>query len=102
MAENTMNTAKQIACSYCGEPTTTSKRITADRKIYCGKLCAVAGLIQDTDEEDGIDRDTGVDALKILVEESLADGPVPVRIPIKVRQCDIDAALASLPNGREL
>ena len=93
---NAMKTAKQIACAYCGEPTTANKRTTADHKIYCGRLCAALGLIQDTDDEDGIDQDTGVEALTTLVEQSFLDGPV--RIPKKVRECDIDAALRSLPD----
>ena len=93
---NAMKTAKQIACTYCAEPTTASKRITADHKIYCGRLCAALGLIRETDDEDGIDQDTGVEALTTLVEQSFLDGPV--RIPKKVRECDIDAALRSLPD----
>ena len=51
-------------------------------------------LIQDTDDEDGIDRDTGIDALIALVEQSFLEGPA--RIPKKVRERDIDAALHSL------
>jgi hypothetical protein len=84
-----------IACAYCGEPTKSSQRITADRKLYCGKLCAALGLIRDTDDEDGIDQEIGVELLTALVEESFLDGPV--RIPKKVRDCDVDAALRSLP-----
>jgi hypothetical protein len=88
-------TAKQIGCAYCGDPTMTDKRTIADHKIYCGRLCAALGMIRDTDDDDGIDRDTGIDALIALVEESFLAGPV--RIPKKVRECDIDAALRSLP-----
>ncbi len=85
-----------INCAYCEDATTIGKRITADSKIYCGKLCAALGLIQSTDVEDGIDPETGVDALKQLVEDSFLDGPV--RIPKKVRDRDIGAALSSLPD----
>jgi hypothetical protein len=80
-----------ITYAYCEQPTTISKRITADRKIYCGKLCAALGLIRDTHDEDGIDQVTGVDTLKQLVEDSFLEGPV--RIPTKVRDRDTDAAL---------
>jgi hypothetical protein len=94
---NAMKTAEQIACAYCGEPTTANKRTTADHKIYCGRLCAALGLIQDTYDEDGIDQDTGVEALTTLVEQCFLEGPV--RIPKKVRERDIDAALrAHLPD----
>jgi hypothetical protein len=80
-----------ITCAHCLQPTAISKRITADRKIYCRKLCAVLGLIRDTHDEDGIDQDTGVDALKQMVEDSFLEGPV--RIPTKVRERDTEAAL---------
>ena len=95
---NAMKTAKQIACAYCGEPTRSSQRITADHKLYCGKLCAALGLIRNTDDEDGIDGDTGVDALQQLVADCLLDGPRI--IPTKVRDCDVDAALDSLSSDR--
>jgi hypothetical protein len=93
--ENATAKSNMFTCNYCGEPTTANKRTTADHKIYCGRLCAALGLIQDTDDEDGIDQDTGVEALTTLVEQSFLDGPV--RVPKKVRECDIGAALRSLP-----
>jgi hypothetical protein len=86
-----------ITCAYCEQPTTISRRITADRKIYCGKLCAALGLIRDTDDEDGIDEVTGIDALATLVQQSFLEGPV--LIPRKVRDRDTEAALDSLWQG---
>ena len=35
---------RQIACAYCGEPTTVEKRTAADHKIYCGRMCAAVGF----------------------------------------------------------
>jgi len=55
-------------------------------------------LIRDTHDEDGIDGDTGVDALQQLVADCLLDGPRI--IPTKVRDCDVDAALDSLSSDR--
>jgi hypothetical protein len=83
-----------IACTYCGEPAAPRKRIVADGKPYCKKLCAALGLIRDTNDEDGIDCDTGVDALMELVEDAFLDGPL--RIPCKVRERDLELAIRSL------
>lgn len=95
LTSSAQTTITCLACAYCKEPTTVNKRVTADRKVYCGKLCGALGLIRDTHDQDVIDQVTGVEALTTLVEESLFD--VPVRIPKKVRGCDIAAALDSLP-----
>jgi len=75
-----------IACAYCEEPTIASKRITADRKIFCGKLCAALALILAVHEEDGIDGNVGIDFFGDLVKDVLYEGPRPV--PRKVRYDD--------------
>jgi len=90
-------TPQQIACANCGEPTIAKKRILADHKIYCTKLCAGLGLIQTAYDEDGIDPDMAIDTLSTLVQRSLSEDPVP--IPTRVRDCDSEAALELLNAG---
>jgi hypothetical protein len=90
----------QISCAYCGQPTTASKRITADRNVYCEKLCAALGLMQIVYDEDGIDPDTGIEALTMLVEATLGGNtPEVMPIPTRVRDCDSEAALELLDAG---
>ena|SRR5438477_9921116 len=89
-----------IDCAYCGQPTTASKRITADRKVYCEKLCAALGLMQTVYDDDGIDPDTGIEALMLLVEGALSGNtPEEMPIPTRVRDCDSEAALKLLDAG---
>lgn len=85
------------ACAYCQESTNADKRIIADRRIYCGNLCAALGLIQRANEQDGIDSPTGIDAIQQLVAQSLTDGPVST--PKRVRDRDAEAALEYWPDS---
>jgi hypothetical protein len=90
----------QIDCAHCGQPTTAGKRITVDRNVYCKKLCAAPGLFQSAWDEDGIDPDTGIDALTTLVEAALSGNPPEeMPIPTRVRDCDSEAALELLHSG---
>jgi hypothetical protein len=86
-----------IACAYCGQPTTAGKRYG---NVYCEKLCAALGLFQSAWDEDGIDPDTGIDALTTLVEAALSGNtPEEMPIPTRVRDCDSEAALELLDAG---
>ncbi len=87
----------QIDCAYCGQPTMAVKRYS---NVYCKKLCAALGLFQSAWDEDGIDPDTGIEALTTLVEAALSGntaGEMP--IPTRVRDCDSEAALELLHSG---
>jgi hypothetical protein len=75
------------SCTYCSRPIT--KRIIADRKPYCGKICAALGLISAVDKDDEI-TDVGIDAVLQLVEGVFYEGPTLV--PIKVRDQDGERA----------
>jgi endogenous inhibitor of DNA gyrase (YacG/DUF329 family) len=75
-------------CNHCQRPIT--KRVIADRKPYCGRLCAVLGLIAAVDRKDEIDDSAGIDAILQLVESVFYEGPT--LIPVKVRDRDAESA----------
>jgi len=81
---------KPSTCAYCDRPLT--KRVVADEKPYCNRLCAAFGLIRETIETDGV-YDVA-DALAVGMER-LTAGEKP--LPVRVRDCDMDQALATLP-----
>jgi len=75
-------------CSRCQRPIV--KRLIADRKPYCGALCAALGLIAAVDRKDEIDDSAGIDAVLQLVESVFYEGPT--LIPVKVRDRDAESA----------
>lgn len=84
-------THRERRCNHCERPTTTP--VIAARKVYCGKLCAALGLISDVDQEDGLGPAVEIDVFTCLVESVFYEGKIG--IPIKVRYCDTEKALAS-------
>lgn len=86
MATNAAQTQTRTSlhCAWCDQPA--PARIVANRKVYCGKLCAAFGLIDAVNEEDGIDDSTCLfrDAINCI----LMEGPRP--IPRKVRWEDAE------------
>ncbi len=68
--------------------------------MYCKNLCEALGLFQSAWDEDGIDSDTGIEALTTLVEAALSGNtPEEMPIPTRVRDCDSEAALELLHSG---
>jgi len=88
--------AKVRFCSYCKQPI--GKRVAADRQDYCGKLCAMFGLLIAVYEQDGIDSDVGIDLLCELVNDVLHESDT-LLIPKKVRWSDAVDAADELPDG---
>jgi endogenous inhibitor of DNA gyrase (YacG/DUF329 family) len=78
-------TNQQTLCSYCQRPI--SKRIIAERKPYCGKLCAALGLIAEVHREDNIE--WGVGSFEALLGSIEAGDELP-RYPVRMRWSDAD------------
>jgi len=65
-------------CNHCRRPI--EKQVVADRKPYCGRLCAALGLIATVDRIGEIDDACGIDAVLQLVESVFYEGPPSYRL----------------------
>jgi len=77
--------ANQQECSYCQRPI--SKRILAEQKPYCGKLCAALGLIREVHREDNIE--WGVGSFEALLGSIEAGDELPL-YPVRMRWSEAD------------
>ena len=75
--------APQKLCNHCRRPIT--KKVTADRKAYCGRLCAALGLIATVD---GIGEIYDIDVIQRLVEDVFYEGETT--FPVTVRDRDAE------------
>jgi hypothetical protein len=89
MAKKNATTTSSISdkavtvCSYCTRPA--HSQIVANNQIYCGKLCAMLGLLMEVNDEDDLDGDC-CGAIAGLIEGVFQEGPLP--IPVRVRGSD--------------
>lgn len=75
-------------CNHCRRQI--RKPVTADRKTYCGRLCAALGLIAAVNRTGEIDDSAGISAVLQLVESVFYEGPT--LIPVTVRDRDAEGA----------
>ena len=89
--------APQKLCSYCERPI--AKSVTADRKPYCGRLCAALGLIATVDRIGEIDDGSGVPAILQLVKSVFYEGPTLVPVMVRDRDAEDARECETFPEG---
>jgi hypothetical protein len=82
-------------CSYCSRALT--QRVFAAHRSYCNALCAAFWLLGTFNDEYGVEDEMTGEALVAGVERLLS-GETPILA--RVRDSDIDQALAELPLDR--
>lgn len=78
-------------CSYCSR-SLTQQRVFAAHKPYCNVLCAAFGLLRTVAKGYGAEDGMTIDTLQEGVDQLLCGG---IPIPVRVRDSDIEQALAT-------
>ena len=86
-------------CNHCRRPI--AKSLTADRKPYCGRLCAALGLIATVDRISEFNDNCGISAVLQLVEGALYEGPRLIPVTVRDRDAEDARGCETFPDGGE-